>query len=111
MPTSVATTIWPPLTGKSHVVLAVAGATPLTVIPACLMDAETLGLTSTSVFSPTTVAGGEVLVVVADVLELGLAVAAPLVALLVLELLPHAAAPRVAAAIKAMMDSDRKLRA
>src|SRR5215472_6292451 len=59
VPASVVTTIWPPLTGKSSVVLAVAGAMAATVMPACLRAADIAGLTTTSVLLPMTVARAE----------------------------------------------------
>ena len=75
-----------------------------------LEGGRTLGLTTTSVFFPTTVAGAEAVVVVEDLLELVLAVAVPLAdGVVLLELLPQAAAASAAAPMKAMADSRRKL--
>src|ERR1700749_1267764 len=76
VPASVAMTIWPPLTGKSSVVSAVAGATALTVTPACLRAAEAAGSTTTSVLLPMTVARAEAYVILAPVPGLGLLLAA-----------------------------------
>jgi hypothetical protein len=76
-------TIWPLLTGKSSVDLAVAGATAVTVMSACLRAVDTAGLTTTSVLSPMTVALDEEYGVVADVPEcVPLPGAVPLVAVL-----------------------------
>ena len=70
VPASVVTTIWPPLTGKSSAVFAVAGAMAVTVMPACLSVADVAGFTTTWVLLPMTVALADVYLVVADVLEL-----------------------------------------
>ena len=70
VPASVVTTIWPPLTGKSSAVFAVAGAMAVTVMPACLRVADVAGFTTTWVLLPMTVALADVYLVVADVLEL-----------------------------------------
>src|SRR5579863_1367259 len=76
VPASVAMTIWPPLTGKSRVVSAVAGATAVTVMPASLRAAEAAGLTTTSVLLPMTVARAEAYVILAPVPGLVLLLAA-----------------------------------
>src|SRR6516162_4366907 len=91
VPASVAMTIWPPLTGKSSVVSAVAGATAVTVMPACLRAADTAGLTTTSVLLPMTVARADVYVILAHVPGLVLLVAAVL--LLAAVPLPEALLP------------------
>src|SRR5437763_4660993 len=70
VPASVVTTFWPPLTGKSSAVFAVAGAMAVTVLPACLRVADVAGFTTTWVLLPMTVALADVYLVVADVLEL-----------------------------------------
>jgi hypothetical protein len=112
VPASVVTAIWPPLTGKSSVVLAVAGATAVTVMPACLRAADIAGLTMTWVLLPMTVALADVYLVVADVPELVPPVAEVLLAevplpkaTLLLEPPPQAATPSPAATITAIADS------
>jgi hypothetical protein len=104
--------IWPALTGKSSVGLAVAGATAVTVMPARLRAADTAGLTTTSVLLPITVAEAGAYAVVVDVFELVSLVAAVLLLepLLLLELLPQAATTSPAATITATADSREQLR-
>jgi hypothetical protein len=110
-------TIWPPLTGKSRDVSAVAGATAVTVMSACLRAADTAGLTTTSVLLPMTVARAEAYVILGHVPGLVLLVAAvPLLAAVLLPeaLLPpgplsQAATASPAARITAMADSREQL--
>src|SRR5690348_7372848 len=112
VPASVAMTIWPPLTGKSSVVSAVAGATAETVMPACLRAADTAGLTTTSVLLPMTVARAEAYVILAHVPGLALLVAAvpPVEVVLPLELLLQAATTSPVATITAIAGCREQLR-
>src|SRR5215472_2013693 len=112
VPTSVATVIWPPLTGKSSVVLPLAGASAVTLMPAFLRAADTAGLMTTSVLMPMTVAFAEEYVALGDVLGIPLLGAVvlllgvlPLLALLLLGLLLQAATTTPAATITAIAEA------
>src|SRR5215469_17026582 len=119
VPTSVATVIWPSLTGKSSVVLPLAGASAVALTPAFLRAADIAGLMTTSVLMPMTVAFADEYVVLGDVLGipplLGAAVllpggllllgVLPLLALLLLGLLLQAATTTPAATITVIAEA------
>jgi len=93
--------------------LAVAGATAVTLIPACLRAAYTAGLTTTSVLSPMTVAFLEAYVALPEtyLVATGVLELVPLLeVLLPLALLLQAATTSPAATITAMAGTCEQLR-